>query len=169
MKKLFVLTIVILLSMSLIACSSTSSNPQKESQPASTQGTTEIPFASEEVTLEETTPSESTIPSEETMPIEETIPSEETEASVTGIRPDFKQAMDEYEAFYDEYCELMKKYKENPTDLSLLSQYTAFMTEAIEMSEAFEAWDQEEMTSEELKYYLEVNNRVLQKMADLLD
>ncbi len=30
---------------------------------------------------------------------------------VDGMRPEFKAAMDSYEEFYDDYCELMKKYE----------------------------------------------------------
>lgn len=45
-----------------------------------------------------------------------------------GMRPEFKEAMDSYEAFYAEYCEILKKYKDNPTDMAILADYSAFMT-----------------------------------------
>ena len=32
----------------------------------------------------------------------------ETVVSSTDIRPEFKEAMDSYEAFFDKYCEFMK-------------------------------------------------------------
>lgn len=100
-----------------------------------------------------------------------------TEAAVTeeavptndggGIDPAFKAAMDAYEAFYVEYCELMKKYMANPTDLSLLTKYAEMMSKAEQMNQSFEAWNEDDMNNEELKYYLDVNNRVMQMLIDI--
>lgn len=55
---------------------------------------------------------------------------EAEENLVDGMRPDFKEAMDSYEAF--------------------------------------EEWEEDEMNDAELKYYLDVNNRVMQKMLDVM-
>lgn len=89
-----------------------------------------------------------------------------TEDNVIGIRPEFKEAMDSYEAFYTDYCEFMEKYKANPTDLTLLSKYTNMLLQAEEMTEAFEEWESDELNDEELKYYLDVSNRVAQMLLD---
>lgn len=86
--------------------------------------------------------------------------------SRTGIDPDFKAAMDAYEAFYTEYCDFMEKYSENPDDLTLLLQYGEMLDRAMEMDEAFDGWDEEDMTDEELEYYFEVNSRVLQMLLE---
>jgi len=93
---------------------------------------------------------------------------EGAEELVDGMRPEFKEAMDAYEAFYDEYCSFMAEYKENPSDMTLFLKYSEMMTKAVEMDEAFNKWDNEDLNSEELKYYLEVNNRVMQKMIDVM-
>ena len=90
-----------------------------------------------------------------------------SEANTEEIRTDFKEAMDSYEAFYDKYCEFMKKYNANPTDIELISAYGDIMTEMVEMSEKFESWKEGDLNAEELKYYLEVNSRVTQKLAEL--
>ena len=95
---------------------------------------------------------------------EEAVPSE---GLVDGMRPEFKAAMDSYEAFYDEYCDFMKRYKENPADLTLLTQYGEMLSKAAEMSEKFEAWDENEMNTAELAYYIEVNSRVTQKLLEV--
>lgn len=111
---------------------------------------------------------------EETEPTEIPTEAPETEAEkdqntlVDGMRPEFKEAMDAYEAFYDEYCDFMKEYKENPSDLTLLLKYGEMLTKVAEMDEAFEKWDEEDLNDVELKYYLEVNNRVMQKMIDVI-
>lgn len=101
----------------------------------------------------------------------ETILNSEETSSINNsasenMRPEFKKAMDDYEAFYDEYCEFMNEYKSNPTDLSLISKYSSLMSKAADMNELFGAWDQDEMSAEELKYYLEVSSRVAQKIVD---
>lgn len=101
----------------------------------------------------------------------------QTEAPVTeetiptngggDIDPDFKAAMDAYESFYVEYCDLLKKYMANPTDLSLLAKYADMMSKAEQMDQAFEAWNEDDMNNEELKYYLDVNNRVMKMLVDI--
>ena len=106
------------------------------------------------------------VPSQETEPPTE--PSTEaTEALVNGMRPEFKEAMDAYEAFYKEYCDLLEKYTENPADFSILGKYADMLTKIDEVDKAFQKWDESDLNSEELKYYLDVNNRVLKMMVDV--
>lgn len=88
------------------------------------------------------------------------------EELVDGMRPEFKEAMDSYEAFYDEYCDIIKKYTDNPSDMKLFADYTEMLTKAAEMTEKFDAWENNDMNNAEIKYYLEVNNRVIQKVLD---
>ena len=104
-------------------------------------------------------------PAETEEPKEE--PAEAESADASGLRPEFKEAMDAYEAFYDEYCEFMKEYQENPTNIALLTKYTQMLSQLTEMNASFEKWNSGDLNSEELKYYTEVNARVLQKMADI--
>ncbi len=92
--------------------------------------------------------------------------SAETEAESETIRPEFKAAMDAYEEFYIEYCEVLKKYNENPSDLNLILNYTSLMAKLVDVNTAFEEWDESEMNNEELKYYLDVNNRVAKMLVD---
>ncbi len=92
-----------------------------------------------------------------------------TEALVDGMRPAFKEAMDAYEAFYNEYCDFLSKYAQNPTDFSLLGQYAGMLSKAGEMDKAFEEWDEDDLNGKELQYYLEVNSRVLQKLAGVMN
>jgi len=91
---------------------------------------------------------------------------EETTAA-TGLRPEFKEAMDSYEAFYNEYCDLLKKYMNNPSDLSILTKYMSLMGKLSDMDEKFKAWESEDLNNEELKYYMDVNNRVMKKLLDV--
>ena len=84
-----------------------------------------------------------------------------------GMRPDFVAAMDSYEAFYDEYVAFMKKYAENPSDLTLLADYASFMSRLTEMDEAFDQWEDQDLSAEELAYYVEVNARIQQKLLEV--
>lgn len=101
----------------------------------------------------------------ETVPTTEEAPTETTENLVDGLRPEFKAAMDAYEEFYDEYCDLMAQYTKNPTDFSLLAKYGNMLSKMTEVNAAFEKWDDSDMSTAEAAYYLEVNGRVLQKLA----
>lgn len=92
---------------------------------------------------------------------------ETTLAGSNGIHPEFKEAMDSYEAFYDEYCDIMKKYMENPTDLTILSQYSECLEKAEEFDEKIDDIDEDSLTPEEDAYYLEVTGRVLAKMLEI--
>ena len=130
--------------------------------------------ASASETVPETVPTSETVP--ETVPAPETVPetssTPETESETTvqvsnGIRPEFKEAMDAYEAFYKDYCDFMKKYSENPADLSMLTEYASMLVKLNEMNQAFESWDSADMNNEELKYYLDVNNRVTKMLVDV--
>lgn len=99
------------------------------------------------------------------------IPAEETSAAEAdsdsgAIRPEFKSAMDSYEAFMDEYCAFMKKYSENPSDLGLLADYAEYMKKYADAVKDFEALDNNEMNAAEAAYYVEVSARVSKKLLD---
>lgn len=87
---------------------------------------------------------------------------------VNGMRTEFKEAMDSYEAFYDEYCSFMQQYSANPTDLSLLGKSADMLTRLTEMDEKFEAWESEDLNDAELAYYLEVNSRIAGKLLQTI-
>ena len=119
-----------------------------------------------EILSETTQPTQTTL-AETTEPEATTVP-ETTSLSESTIRPEFKAAMDAYEKFYDEYCDLMAQYTKNPSNLSLLGKYGQMMTKMAEVDAAFEKWDDADMTTAEAAYYLEVNGRVLQKLAKIM-
>ena len=85
--------------------------------------------------------------------------------STDDLDPEFKEMMDSYEAFFDEYIAFMEKYKENPTDMSLLSELSDMLTKEAEMLKEMEGLDQSEMSAAELAYYLEVTGRIYEKLG----
>lgn len=113
--------------------------------------------ATTEPSTETTAPSESS--STETKP-------NDTEL-VDGMRKDFKDAMDSYEAFMDEYVAFMKKYSDNPSDVGLLADYTKYMSKYADMVEKFDKWESENLNDAELAYYIDVQARVSKKLLDV--
>ena len=83
------------------------------------------------------------------------------------LSPEFKKTMDDYEAWFDHYCEVMKKYEENPSDLELLSEMTELLSEETKMLEEMENMDESEMNAAELAYYLEVTARIEKKLLEV--
>lgn len=88
---------------------------------------------------------------------------------VDGMRKDFKDAMDSYEAFMDEYVAFMKKYSDNPSDVSLLADYTKYMSKYADMVEKFDKWESEDLNDAELAYYIGVQARVSKKLLEITD
>ncbi len=149
MKKLLTILLVMVLVFSLTACGGNDTK-NKELSDNSNTAETEVKPNSDSETHENTTSVD-----------------EKEQDLVDGMRPEFKEAMDSYEEFYDKYCDFMKKYAEDPSDLTMLAEYADMMSKAADMSEKFDAWDEDEMNNAELKYYLEVNNRVAQKLLEV--
>lgn len=88
--------------------------------------------------------------------------------AAAGIRPEFKEAMDAYEAFYDEYISFMKKYQNADAMelISLLGQYSDFIDEMDEWSEKISKLE-DDMNAEEFAYYAEVTIRIENKLLEL--
>ena len=88
------------------------------------------------------------------------------ETAVTdGIRPEFKEAMDSYEAFFDEYVEFMNQYAKSESTPALLLEYSEFLTQYSETMQKMEEWESGELSKEETLYYIEVTGRINQKLA----
>ena len=87
-------------------------------------------------------------------------------ANETGLRPDFKAAMDSYEAFMGEYCDFMAAYSANPSDLTLIGKYATYLEKYTKLAEDFDKWNSEDMNAAELAYYTEVQARVSKKLLE---
>lgn len=175
MKKIIIriLVIVFILLLVLVACfGSKDKKTAESSQPVSQQSETlenkeaEKPAESPaepaktkpaETKPEETKPAESK-PAE---PVPEETKPQET-ASDNTIRPELKAFLDSYEAFMDEYCEFMKNY--NASDLSSLTKYMSLLEKELDFADKADKWEAEEMNDAETLYYVEVINRVNEKL-----
>ena len=144
MKKIMAVIVAMIMVLTLTACGGDKSAPAEE------------PEAAETVEME----------NEE----EPTDAAEEAFDSDSGVlSPEFKKTMDDYEAWFDHYCEVMKKYQDNPSDLELISEMTDLLSEETEMFDQMENMDQSEMNSAELAYYIEVTARIEKKLLEVAD
>ena len=90
--------------------------------------------------------------------------------SQNEIRPEFKEYMDSYEDFMDEYITFMEKYtKSDPGSAAMmLMEYASLMQRYTDFGEKLDAMDESDYTTAEWAYYLEVTNRVNQKLLKAL-
>ena len=134
-----------------ISSSSTANKftPETRPEPSTAESTDKVPKESAPISTEEATNQDHTL--------------------INGMRPEFVEAMDSYEEFYMEYCDLLEEYNKNPSNMTLLAKYMELMTKATEMDQAFEEWENGDLNNEELKYYLDVQNRVMQRLLDVME
>lgn len=91
----------------------------------------------------------------------------ESKADSGVITPSFKEAMDSYEAFFDEYIEFMKKYKNDPTNLDYLTDYADYMAKYTDYIKKLEEIDEDSLSEADLIYYTEVNSRITKKLLEV--
>lgn len=156
MRNKIMLLFLVVLMFNLVACGNKDTATQSES---TNQPETEITQETSEEPLDEE--------NEETAADQEEQP-EETDASDTEVDPELKAFLDEYEKFMDEYIDFMKKYDGSDNSVELISDYTSIMQQYAEFAETIEKYDSEEMSGADAAYYLEVVNRVNEKMLKSL-
>lgn len=118
----------------------------------------------EETTEEETLKAES---SKAESSKAESSKKEQSSKSSDSVTPEFKKAMDKYEEFFDEYAEFMEKYANSDNPASMMKEYSEYMTKYTETMQAFSECEDEEMTEADSLYYLEVQTRINQKLANI--
>ena len=97
-------------------------------------------------------------------PAEEPAEATPEAAPDSGVTPEFKTAMDSYEAFFDEYVEFMESLSESPDDITLLMQYAGFMSRFASTMEALDAIDETALSPADDAYYIEVMARIDMKL-----
>lgn len=89
-------------------------------------------------------------------------------SSETTSNIEWREFLKEYEEWVDKYIEVLKKYKSNPSDMSILSDYTEMMTELTEWSEKADDMqaDLENASPKELAEYSKEVARIATKLAE---
>ncbi len=84
-----------------------------------------------------------------------------------GVTPELKEFLDQYEKCIDEYCNFMESFDANSSDPMAILKYSSLMQEYLDFAEKAEAYDEKEMTNEDLKYYIDVIARIEKRMLDV--
>ena len=84
--------------------------------------------------------------------------SSEIEKDSTGDDAEWKQFLKDYEAWVDDYIAIVKKYNDNPTDMSILSDYSEMISEMTDWTER----------ADEIELELEDTDAALEYSAELL-
>lgn len=155
------------------AYSSNSAASSAQSKPSASKPQPPKEEKAEEKPVPTETEAETESPTEEEVaaeaePEEKPSPVEEIKEAVVEavIDPEFKEMMDSYERFFDDYIAFMKKYQSSSYSASMLSDYLNFMSDYADWAEKLEALDEDDMNEAELAYYTEVQLRVSKKMMD---
>ena len=94
-----------------------------------------------EATTKETEATTTAASSAESSSEDTTAATESKDSNV--VDPKLKEFLDSYEAYMDEYIAFMKKMNDDPTNASLLTEYTKMMVKYNEFAQAIEKYDTE--------------------------
>lgn len=87
-------------------------------------------------------------------------------SSSEEVSADFKQTMDEYEAFFNEYLDFMDTYNSSTDPTALMDDYQSIMTQYTETMDALNSIDTSSLSTADLNYYTEVSTRISQKLVE---
>lgn len=150
MKKVFLMMTATALALAMTACGG-SGNEAPEPSAA--------PTASPVATA---TPAQTEAPSE-------SVTSEEQEAAsgAADNMDGWRQFLADYEAWANSYIEMIEKYKEDPSNATILSEYTKMMQQAAEWAENADSYQSELVASPEaLAEYCEMLTRIMERIAE---
>ncbi len=85
-----------------------------------------------------------------------------------GVTIEFKEVMEGYEAFFDEYIDFMNKYEESNNDIAMLADYLSIMNRYAKTMKELEDIGDQELSEADAWYYLQVSNRINKKMLESL-
>ncbi len=91
-----------------------------------------------------------------------------TEAPKKADISQFKKTMDKYEDFFDEYCEFMTSFDEDNASIMTLAKYATMVAKYADMLDEFGKIEDDDLTDEEMEYYLQVQLRINNKLAKVV-
>jgi len=86
---------------------------------------------------------------------------------LSGIRPEIKEGIDNYEKLIDDYVAAMKKYQADPTNPDTLNALMEFAEKYSDVETFLTDFDRTGITVEEANYLDEVTQRCTEKMQKL--
>lgn len=82
-----------------------------------------------------------------------------------GVSLEFYKTMVSYELFFDEYIKFMDRYTSSNNQAGMMMDYLNFMTRYTDAMEKLEKIDEDKLSPEEDKFYLEVLLRINTKLS----
>ena len=116
---------------------------------------------------EETTKQKATKKSTQTTTTEAVKKETEAEDTNSESDTDFREMIDSYEAFMNEYVDFMKEYKNSDDTMGMLTEYTEIMAKYSDWVKKIGEVDQSSLSADDLAYFLEVTGRVTEKLASV--
>ena len=86
-------------------------------------------------------------------------------AAPLGVRPEFKEAVDSYEGFFDEYGSFMERYTKSENPLGMMNEYLNFLSRYQTMLQKFSAIANTDMNEAEALYYQRAYERIMRKIS----
>ena len=91
-----------------------------------------------------------------------------TENTQAETEKEWQKFLADYDAWADDYIELVKKYEANPTDTTILNDYTQKASEVSQWSQDADKISEELVNSpEDLAEYTAELNKIAEKLADV--
>lgn len=168
MKKKIVIGILALVVISSLFGGKGKKNSQSTVDQAAVETQTEeIEAASEEVTTEKSTEESSEKSTEKSEKKEKDKKSKADNIKASGVTPEFKEFMDSYEAFFDEYVDFMKEFNDSEDTIGMLAEYSDYMSRYADAMEKMEDIDDDDLSTEDYAYYIDVMSRVQKKLLEI--
>ena len=163
MKKLLALLLAVLMILLLVACGA----KEKSEDFGGTWKVDSIEYEGAKFSVEEWNNMEDEdLTDKDDSSVDETASSETENDTTTGDDAEWKQFLKDYEAWVDDYITIVKKYKDNPSDMSILSDYTEMVSEMADWTERADEIELELAdTSAALEYSAELL-RIAGKLAE---
>lgn len=94
---------------------------------------------------------------------------ESTVDSSSGeVTPEFKEAMDSYEQFFQEYVDFMETYNNSDDPTSLMGEYNDYMKQYTDTMAKLDDIDEDSLSEADKQYYVEVSTRISSMLTDSL-
>ncbi len=139
MKKFLSILVAVFMLFALAACGNDTKDNEYENVNTPTSGAAESSNVGQEDVLEKT----------------------------EGSDKEWREFLKDYEKWVDDYIVLVKKYNQNPTDMSILSDYTEMVSEMAEWSSKADDIELELKDTEEALEYSQELLRIASKLATI--
>lgn len=96
-----------------------------------------------------------------------------SDATSGAVTPEFKEFIDSYESFMNDYCDFMEKYTGTETSgdtatlTAMMADYTSLLQQELEWVDKINAVDQSSLSAADSAYYLAATARVEKRLIEI--